>query len=146
MRCTTVGVGIAKNVFQLHWVDSRIGKIVNKQLKRAAFLEHSWNRKPYLIGMGACGGAQHRAQRLIEMGHQVKLMPAKFVKAFNIGNKNDPADARATWMATQMSSKPVAVKTGAQQAVLLLHRVRQQKIKFRTIQICLTGPRLLPQE
>jgi transposase len=51
--------------------------------------------------MEACGGAQHWARRLIEMGHQVKLMPAKFVKAFVIGNKNDPADARAIWMASQ---------------------------------------------
>jgi transposase len=65
----------------------------------------------------------------------VKLMPPKFVKAFNIGNKNDPADARAIWMATQIPSKPVAVKTEAQQAVLALHRMRQQLVKFRTMQI-----------
>lgn len=69
------------------------------------------------------------------MGHQVKLMPAKFVKAFNIRNKNDAADARAIWMATQMASKEVAVKTEAQQAVLALHRMRQQLVKFRTMQI-----------
>ncbi|MEX3968675.1 IS110 family transposase [Paraburkholderia sp. EG286B] len=135
MKYTTVGVDIAKNVFQLHWVDAGTGEIVNKQLKRAAFLEHFANREPCLIGMEACGGAQHWARRLMEMGHQVKLMPAKFVKAFNIGNKNDPADARAIWMATQMPSKPVAVKTEAQQAVLALHRLRQQKIKFRTMQM-----------
>ena len=132
MKYTTVGVDIAKNVFQLHWVDAGTGEIVNRQLKRAAFLEHFANREPCLIGMEACGGSQHWARRLIEMGHQVKLMPAKFVKAFNIGNKNDPADARAIWMATQMPSKAVAVKTEAQQAILALHRLRQQKIKFRT--------------
>lgn len=72
---------------------------------------------------------------MIEMGPQVKLMPAKFVKAFNIRNKNDAADARAIWMATQMTSKAVAVKTEAQQAVLALHRMRQQLVKFRTMQI-----------
>jgi transposase len=94
MNYTTVGVDIAKNVFQLHWVDVGTGEIVSKQLKRAAFLEHFANREPCLIGMEACGGAQHWARRLMEMGHQIKLMPAKFVKAFNIGNKNDPADAR----------------------------------------------------
>lgn len=135
MKYTTVGVDIAKHVFQLHWVDADTGEIVNKQLKRAVFLEHFANREPCLIGMEACGGAQHWARRLIEMDHQVKLMPAKFVKAFVIGNKNDPADARAIWMATQMPSKAVAVKTEAQQAVLALHRLRQQKIKFRTMQM-----------
>ena len=135
MKYTTVGVDIAKNVFQLHWVDAGTGEIVNRRLKRAAFLEHFANREPCLIGMEACGGSQHWARRLMEMGHQVKLMPAKFVKAFNIGNKNDPADARAIWMATQMPTKPVAVKTEAQQAVLALHRLRQQKVKFRTMQM-----------
>jgi transposase len=59
-------VDIAKNVFQLHWVDADTGEIVNKQLKRAVFLEHFANRKPCLIGMEACGGAQHWAPRLIE--------------------------------------------------------------------------------
>lgn len=74
------------------------------------------------------------------MGHQVKLMPAKFVKAFNTGNKNDAADARAIWMATQMPAKAIAVKSEAQQAVLALHRIREQKVKFRTAQInCLRG-------
>ncbi|WP_199545447.1 IS110 family RNA-guided transposase [Paraburkholderia kururiensis] len=135
MKYTTVGVDIAKNVFQLHWVDAGTGEIVNRQLKRAAFLEHFANREPCLIGMEACGGSQHWARRLVEMGHQVKLMPAKLVKAFNIGNKSDPADARAIWMATQMPTKPVAVKTETQQAVLALHRLRQQKVKFRTMQM-----------
>ncbi len=135
MKCTTVGVDIAKSVFQLHWVDADTGEILSRQLKRAIFLEHFANRAPCLIGMEACGGAQHWARRLIEMGHQVKLMPAKFVKAFVIGNKNDPADARAIWMVAQMPSKAVAVKTEAQQAVLALHRMRQQKVKFRTAQM-----------
>jgi transposase len=135
MKYTTVGVDIAKSVFQLHWVDAETGEIVSRQLKRALFLEHFANRAPCLIGMEACGGAQHWARRLIEMGHQVKLMPAKFVNAFVIGNKNDTADARAIWMAAQMPSKAVAVKTEAQQAVLALHRMRQQKVKFRTAQM-----------
>lgn len=69
------------------------------------------------------------------MGHQVKLMPAKYVKAFNIRNKSDAADARALWLAVQQPSKAVAVKTEAQRAVLALHRMRQQLVKFRTMQI-----------
>jgi transposase len=69
------------------------------------------------------------------MGHQVKLMPAAFVKAFNIRNKNDAADARAIWLAVQQPSKPIAVKTEMQQAMLALHRTREQLVKFRTMQI-----------
>ncbi|MGF6536772.1 transposase [Paraburkholderia youngii] len=85
--------------------------------------------------MEACGGAHHWARQLMKLGHQVKLMPPKFVKAFNIGNKSDPADARAIWMATQIPRKAVAIKSEAQQAVLALHRMRQQLVKFRTMQI-----------
>jgi transposase len=62
-------------------------------------------------------------------------MPAEFVKAFNVRNKNDAADARAIWLAVQQPGKPVAVKTEMQQAMLALHRMRQQLIKFRTMQI-----------
>lgn len=124
MNYTTVGADIAKNVMQLYWVDPDSGEVINKAVKRAAFLEHFANRAPCLVGMEACGGAQHWARRLLEMGHQVKLIPAKFAKAFNIRNKNDAADARAIWMATQMPGKSVAVKTEAQQAILALHRIR----------------------
>ncbi|AEA65649.1 IS110 family RNA-guided transposase [Burkholderia gladioli] len=135
MNHTTVGVDIAKNVMQLHYIDAETGEIVNKPVKRAAFLEHFANRAPCLIGMEACGGSQHWARKLTAMGHQVKLMPGKFVKAFVMGNKNDSADARAIWMAAQQSGKSVAVKTETQQAVLGLHRMREQLVKFRTMQI-----------
>jgi Transposase and inactivated derivatives len=135
MTHTIVAVDIAKSMMQIHWVDPETGEVVNKALKRAAFLEYFANRGPCLVGMESCGGSQHWARRLIEMGHQVKLMPAKFVKAFNIRNKSDTADARAIWTATQMDSKAVAVKTEAQQAVLALHRMRQQLVRFRNMQI-----------
>ena len=121
-----IGVDIAKNVFQLHWVDANTGEIFSKQLKRSVFLEFFANRLPCLVGMEACGDAQHWARRLTELGHQVKLMPGKFVKTFVAGNKNDSMDARAIWMAVQMLGKAVAVKTEAQQAVLSLDRLRQQ--------------------
>lgn len=135
MKNTVIGVDIAKTVFQLHWVETETGEIRSKQLKRAGFLAHFVNLEPCLIGMEACGGAQHWARRLMEMGHRVKLMPGKAVKAFVCGNKNDAADAQAIWAAVQQPGmRSVAVKTEDQQAVLALHRMRQQLVKFRTMQ------------
>ncbi|MGF6652398.1 transposase [Paraburkholderia youngii] len=135
MKLTPVGIDIAKSVFQVHYVDEETGEIVNKPTKRAKFLEHFANRTPCLIGMEACGGSQHWARQLTKLGHMVKLMPAEFVKAFNIRNKSDAADARAIWLAVQQLGKAVAVKTEPQQAVLALHRMCQQLVKFRTMQI-----------
>lgn len=135
MKLTVFGVDLAKRVFQVHSVDPETGEIVSKQIKRGAFLEMFANRSPCLIGMEACGGAQHWARELVRLGHQVKMMPGKAVKAFVHGNKNDVADARAIWTAAQqVGVKSVAVKTEAQQAVLALHRMRQQLVKFRTMQ------------
>ena len=131
-----VGVDIAKRVFQLHWIDAETGEIMSVQLKREKFLEHFANRARCLIGMEACGGAQHWARKLIELGHEVKLLPAKMVKPFVGRNKSDAADARAIWTAVQQPAvKAVAVKSEAQQAVLALHRMRSQLVKFRTAQI-----------
>jgi transposase len=108
---------------------------MDKQFKRAGFLSHSANRAPCLIVMEACGAAHHWARQLIKIGHQVRLLPGEFVTAFNIRNKNDAADARAIWLAVQQPSKAVAVKTELQQAMLALHRIRQQLVKFRAIRI-----------
>ncbi|WP_027798018.1 IS110 family RNA-guided transposase [Paraburkholderia acidipaludis] len=134
MNAMPVGVDLAKNLFQVHYIDPQTGEIVNKAIKRAQFAEHFANRAPCLVGMEACGSAHHWSRQLMKMGHQVKLMPARFVKAFNIGNKNDAADARAIWLAVQQPSKGVAVKTEMQQAVLMFHRQREQLVKFRTMQ------------
>jgi transposase len=133
---TVIGVDIAKRVFQLHWVDNETGEMVSLQLKREQFLEHFANRAPCLIGMEACGGSQHWARQLQLLGHQVKLLPGKQVKPFVGGNKSDVHDARAIWTAVQQPGvKPVAVKSEEQQAVLALHRMRHQLVKFRTAQI-----------
>ncbi|MFL9944313.1 IS110 family RNA-guided transposase [Paraburkholderia graminis] len=140
MNVTPVGIDIAKNVFQVHYIDPDTGEIVNKAIKRSQFLEYFANRSRCMIGMEACGSSHHWARQLTAMGHAVKLMPAKFVKAFNIRNKNDAADARAIWLAVQQPSKAVSVKTEMQQAVLMMHRQREQLVKFRTMQInCLRG-------
>lgn len=79
-RKTVVGVDTAKNVFQVYTVEQETGEVINKQLKRARFLEWFANRAPCLIGMEACGGSQHWARKLQELGHEVKLMSGKMVK------------------------------------------------------------------
>src|SRR5690606_17913341 len=135
MKLIPVGLDIAKTVMHVHYVDEGTGEVVNKPIKRAAVLEHFTTRSPCLIGMEACGGAHNWARQLVKMGHQVKLMPGEFVKAFNIRNKNDAADARAIWLAVQQPSKEVAIKTEMQQAMLALHRMREHLVKFRTMQM-----------
>ena len=133
---TVVGVDTAKRVFQLYWVEMDTGEIKSLRLTRARFLEHFANRAPCLVAMEACGGSQHWARRLLALGHEVRLLSAKFVRPFVAGNKSDAHDARAIWTAVQQPGiKTVAVKTEEQQAVLALHRMRQQLVKFRTAQI-----------
>jgi transposase len=133
---TVVGVDTAKSVFQVYTVEQATGEVINKPIKRAQFLQWFVNRSPCLVGMEACGGSQHWARKLQELGHEVKLMSGKMVKAFVMGNKNDAADAHAIYMAVQQPGvKAVAIKTEAQQAVLAMHRIRQQLVKMRTAQM-----------
>lgn len=135
MKLTPVGIDLAKNVFQMHYVDEETGEVMNKAIRRTHFLAHFANRSPCLIGMEAGSGAHHWARQLTRMGHQVKLMQGRFVKAFNIRNKNDAADAHAIWLAVQQPGRSIAIKTEMQQAMLSLHRMREQLVKFRTMQI-----------
>ena len=131
-----VGVDVAKHVFQLYWVDWETGEEINLRLTRAKFLRHFANHVPCLVALEACGGSQHWARHLQEIGHEVRILPAKMVRAFVRGNKNDAHDARAIWAAVQQpGARTVAVKTEEQQAVLALHRMRRQLVKFRTAQI-----------
>ncbi len=111
MKYTPVGVDIAKHLIQVHFIDENTGDVVDKQLRRRDFLEYFSNRESCLIGMEACGGSQHWARELTKLGHKVRLLQARFVKAFVMGNKNDVMDARAIWMAVQQPGKEIAVKT-----------------------------------
>ena len=85
--------------------------------------------------MEACGGSQYWARELQRLGHKVRLLKGRFVKAFVLGNKNDVMDARAIWMAVQQPVRAVAVKMEEQQAMLVFHRMRQQLVEFRTAQV-----------
>jgi len=130
-----IGMDIAKNVFQLHIVDAETGEIQRRQLKRAKVAEFFTNRQPSLVAIEACGGAHHWARTLLAMGHQVKLLPAKHVRAFVLRDKTDALDAQAIWVAAQQPHiREVPVKSEQQQACLSLHRIRQQLMKVRIMQ------------
>ena len=135
MQITTVGIDLAKNVFQVHAVDQH-GKIaLKKQLKRGQMAEFFANLPTCLIGMEACGSAHYWARKLQALGHTVKLMAPQFVKPYVKTNKHDAADAEAICEAVRRPNmRFVPVKNIEQQAVLALHRVRQGWIKARTAQ------------
>jgi transposase len=130
-----IGLDIAKNVFQLHVVDTETGEILRRQLKRAKVAEFFVNRQPSLVAMEACGGAHHWSRTLRAMGHQVKLLPAKHVRAFVLRDKTDALDAQAIWVSAQQPHiKEVPTKSEQQQACLALHSIRQQLMKIRIMQ------------
>ena len=127
MNRTTYGLDIAKNVMQLHWVEIETGEIGRKKLGRAKLSDYFARLQPVRVAMEACGSAHHWARVLGALGHEVQLLPAGQVRAFVRGNKDDAADARAIWLAAQQSDiRRVPVKSVDQQAVLALHRTRQQ--------------------
>jgi len=135
MEITTVGIDLAKTVFQVHAVDQHGKVVLKKQLKRGQVAEFFANRPTCLIGMEACGSAHYWARKLQALGHTVKLMAPQFVKPYVKTNKHDAADAEAICEAVRRPNmRFVPVKNVEQQAVLALHRVRQGWIKARTAQ------------
>src|SRR6478752_129676 len=95
MQITTIGLDIAKNVFQVHGIDANETAVVRKRLRRSQVLAFFKALPPCLIGMEACATAHYWARELTKLGHEVRLMPAKDVKAYVKRNKNDAADAEA---------------------------------------------------
>ena len=95
MQITTIGLDIAKNVFQVHGIDGSEKVVVRKQLRRSQVLTFFEALSPCLVGMEACATAHYWARELTKLGHEVRLMPAKDVKAYVKRNKNDAADAEA---------------------------------------------------
>lgn len=133
MKITTIGIDLAKNVFQIHGVNEQGRVVLRKSMKRSEMGKHFANLEPCLIGMEACGGAHHWARKLASFGHRVKLMAPQFVKPYVKTNKNDVADAEAICEAvTRPNMRFVPVKTEEQQAILAVHRARQGFVKART--------------
>jgi transposase len=133
MQVTTIGIDLAKNVFQVHGVDANDKVVFNKPLRRSQMLSFFDKLTPCLIGMEACASAHYWARELTKLGHDVRLMPAKHVKAYVKRGKNDAVDAAACCEAVlRPTVRTVPVKTPEQQAQLMQHRVRELLIRQRT--------------
>src|SRR6266536_636060 len=133
MQVTTIGLDIAKNVFQVHGINAAEKVIVRKQLRRSQVLAFFKALPPCLIGMEACATAHYWARELTKLGHRVRLMPAKDVKAYVKRNKNDAADAEAICEAVRRPTmRFVQTKSAEQQGRLMLHRVRDLLMRQRT--------------
>jgi transposase len=135
-QVTTIGLDIAKNVFQLHGVDAAGNVLLRKQLRRGDVLRFFSGLWPCLVGMEACATAHYWARELAKLGHTVRLMPPAYVKPYVKRGKTDAADAEAIAEAvTRPTMRFVAVKTAEQQAVLMLHKVRDLLVRQRTMLI-----------
>jgi len=135
MEITTIGIDLAKEVFQIHGVNRHGKAVFCKQLRRNEMFKFFVNLEPCLIGMEACGSSHYWARKLNEFGHTVKLMPPQFVKPYVKTNKHDMADAEAICEAvSRPNMRFVPVKNIEQQAILSVHRTRQGFVKARTAQ------------
>jgi transposase len=133
MQITTIGLDIAKNVFQVHGIDAAEKVVVRKQLRRSQVLAFFKALPPCLIGMEACATAHYWGREFTKLGHQVRLMPAKDVKAYVKRNKNDAADAEAICEAVRRPTmRFVQIKSPEQQGRLMQHRARDLLIRQRT--------------
>ncbi|PXX33084.1 IS110 family transposase [Undibacterium pigrum] len=133
MNIKRIGMDIAKQVFQIHGVDRFEKVLVRKQLRRAQVLEFFKNIAPCLIGIEACGSSHYWARELSQLGHQVKLIPAQFVKPFVKGGKNDANDAEAICEAVSRANmRFVAIKSVEQQVAQAEHRIRSRLVRART--------------
>jgi len=133
---TVVGLDLAKNVFQVHGVASDGRVVIRRQIRRAQLLTFFDRLPRCLVGMEACASAHHWGRALSALGHDVKLMPPAYVKAYVKRGKTDAADAEAIAEAvTRPTMRFVAIKTEEQQAALMLHKTRDLLIRQRTMLI-----------
>ena len=136
MQVTTIGLDLAKNVFQLHGIDEGGHVVLRRRLRRDRLLEFFADLPACLIGIEACATAHYWARELQALGHDVRLMPPTYVKPYVKRQKNDAADAEAICEAvTRPTMRFVPVKSTDSQSVLLLHRTRHLLVRQRTAQI-----------
>ena len=129
----TIGVDLAKSVFQIHGVDAEGAVVFRRRLRRGQVLPFFKKQPPCLVGMEACATSHHWAREIEALGHNVRLMPPRYVKPYVKRNKNDMADAEAICEAvTRPTMRFVAIKTPDQQSVLVLHRTRHLFVRQRT--------------
>ena len=123
MQVSTVGLDLAKHVFQVHGVDEAGKVVVRHRLRRAEVLRFFAGLAPCLIGLEACSSAHFWARELKALGHEVRIMPPSYVKAYVRRGKNDAVDAEAICEAvTRPTMRFVPVKTDDQQSALMLHK------------------------
>ncbi len=131
---STIGLDLAKNVFQVHGVDVAGETVIRRQLRRRQVLPFFRKQPACLVGIEACATSHHWSRELGTFGHEVRIMPANYVKPYVKRNKNDAADAEAICEAvTRPSMRFVAVKTAEQQSVLMVHRTRELMVRQRTM-------------
>ena len=130
---TTIGLDIAKSVFQVHGIDAEGGAVIRRQLKRRHVVAFFQKLPPCLVGIEACASSHHWSRELRALGHTVRLMPAAYVKPYVKRQKNDAADAEAICEAvTRANMRFVATKTPEQQSCLMLHRTRHLCMRQQT--------------
>lgn len=133
MEITTIGLDLAKSVFQVHALAADGQVVVRRALRRSQVLPFFAKLEPCLIGMEACGTSHYWARELTKLGHEVRLMPPAYVKPYVKRGKTDAADAEAIAEAvTRPTMRFVPVKSTEQQAALALHRTRDLMVKQRT--------------
>jgi len=131
-QAVTIGLDIAKSVFQVHGVDRNGVVVVRRQVRRAQLVSFFAKLPACLIGIEACATAHHWARELTKLGHQVRLMPPSYVKPYVKRQKNDAADAEAICEAvTRPTMRFVEAKSAEQQGIMALHRVRLMLMRQR---------------
>lgn len=136
MRVATIGLDIAKNIFQVHGADATGAAVIRKRLRRNQVLEFFAAQSHCLVGIEACATAHHWAREISALGHDVRLLPPQYVKPYVKRHKNDAADAEAICEAvTRPTMRFVPIKTREQQSILMLHRARELLVRQQNMTV-----------